>query len=73
MASRITKSVETLSQALSNQNQEACPLYMYQSPHYIYRQTQHSLIQFPQAQRNIAQFQPYTFSNVSDSANIKGG
>ena len=46
---------------------------MYQSPPYIHPQTQHSLMQFPQPQRNVAKFQPYSFSSVPDSANSQGG
>ena len=73
MASGITKSVETLSQALSNQNQQASLPYIYQSLPYIHLQTHHSLMQCSQLQRNVAQFQPYTFSSVPDSAISQGG
>ena len=30
-------------------------------------------MQFPQPQRNVAKFQPYSFSSVPDSANSQGG
>ena len=73
MASGITKSVEILAKALSNQNQQASPPYTYQSPPYIHQQTQHSLMQFPQPQRNVPQFQQYSFSGVPNSANSQGG
>ena len=73
MASGITKSVEILSQALSNQNQQANPPYIYQSLPYIHPQTQHSLMQRSQPQRSVAQFQPFSFSSVPDSANSQGG
>ena len=73
MASGITKSVEILSQALSNQNQQASPPYIYQSLPYTHPQTQHSLMQCSQPQRNVAQFQPFSFSSVPDSANSQGG
>ena len=33
-------------------------------PPYIHPETQHSLMQFPQPQRKIAQFQSYGFSSV---------
>ena len=56
VASGITKSVEILSQALSNQNQQASRPYIYQSTPYIHPKTQHSLMQFPQPQRNVAKF-----------------
>ena len=69
MAFGITKFVEFLWQALSNQYQRASLPYMYQNPHYITPKTQHSLIQFPQPQRNVAKFQPHPFSSVADSAN----
>ena len=73
MASGITKSAEILSQALSNQNQQARPPYIYQSLPHIHPQTQHSLMQCSQPQRNVAQFQPFSFSSVPDSANSQGG
>ena len=73
MASGITKSVEILSQALSNQNQQASSPYIYQSLPYIHLQTQHSLMQCSQPQRNVAQFQPFSFSSVPDSVNSQGG
>ena len=72
MVSAITKSVQIFSQALSNQNQQASPPYIYQSLPYIHLQTQHSLMQFPQPQRNVAQFQPYSLSSVPNSANSQG-
>ena len=54
MSSGINKSVDIFSQALSNQNQQASPPYMYQISPYIQPQKQHSLMQFPQRQRNVA-------------------
>ena len=72
MVSAITKSVQIFSQALSNQNQQASPPYIYQSLPDIHLQTQHSLMQFPQPQRNVAQFQPYSLSSVPNSANSQG-
>ena len=73
VASGITKSVEIFSQALSNQNQQASPPYIYQSLPYIHLQTQHSLMLCSQHQRNVAQFQQFSFSSVPDSANSQGG
>ena len=36
-------------------------------------QTQHSLMQCSQPQKNVAQFQPFSFSSEPDSANSQGG
>ena len=58
---------------LSNQNQQASGPYIYQSLPYIHLQTQRSLMQFPQPQRNVLKFQSYSFSSVPVSANSQGG
>ena len=53
--------------------QKPCAPPIYQNPPYIHPEAQHSLMQFPQPRRKIAQFQSYGFSSVRDSANSQGG
>ena len=82
VASGITKSVEILLQALCNQNQQASPPYIYQSPQHIHLQTQHSLIHFPQSQKGntisaififkcTILFQVYQISHIAKEENLQ--